>query len=65
MSVPDKQLPWWEPENEPDGVHCDRNGCSNDATVSVVWRTLEGENRACRYHGEWWTARTGGLMRIR
>ncbi len=65
MSVPDKQLPWWESEYIPDGVHCDRNGCTNDATVSVVFRSMDGGYRACRFHGEWWTARTGGLMKLR
>ncbi len=65
MSVPDEQLPWWESDNVPDGEHCDRNGCTNQATVSVVWRPFEDGYRACRYHGEWWATRTGGLVKLR
>ena len=65
MSVPDKELPWWKAENRPDGVRCDRNGCSNVATVSVKWELFADGYRACRFHGEWWTSRTGRLVKLR
>ena len=69
MSVPDNELEWWTEDNQPDNVHCDRNGCTNKATQQVAWRHLgsrAGQNTreewrhiACQFHADWWIQSSG------
>ncbi len=63
MSVPVKHLPWWLPENAPDGVHCDRNGCTRPAKVLVSFGWYKGGYEACLLHGAWWQSRMGRSLK--
>ncbi len=71
MSVPDNQLDWWKPANQPDGTRCDRNGCGNQAIQQVAWRHMGMRDRqktrvewrhiACHTHAEWWIQSSGAV----
>ena len=64
MSVPYEKLWWWEKDNKPDKVHCDRNGCDRKATQQVMWRHLDTRETpwrhiACDVHADWWIRSSG------
>ena len=63
MSVPDNQLPWWRADHVPDGVHCDRNGCTRPGRVTVDFGWYEGGYEACLLHGAWWQTRIGSSLK--
>ena len=63
MSVPVSHLPWWKHENKPDGMHCDRNGCTRPAKVTVTFGWYAGGYEACLLHGAWWQTSIGPSLK--